>query len=88
MESAEEVEKLIRQRAWWEGKKYEVELWRNARARALAEEGVNKVLEQSNTPRTHGTNLARDRDPKSGKNVKYFLLYIKAQEAYGCSWLR
>ena len=35
VESAEEAVKLIGQGVWWEGKKYKVELWRNARARAL-----------------------------------------------------
>ena len=45
VESAEEAVKLIGQGVWWEGKKYEVELWRNATARALAGEGVNKVPE-------------------------------------------
>ena len=43
VESAEEAVKLIGRGVWWEGKKYEVELWRNARARALAGEGANKV---------------------------------------------
>ena len=43
VESAEEAVKVIGQGVWWEGKKYKVELWRNARARALAGEGANKA---------------------------------------------
>ena len=33
--SAEEAVKLIRKGVWWDGKKYEAELWKNARLRSL-----------------------------------------------------
>ena len=43
VKSAEDAVKPIGQGVWWEGKKYKVELWRNATVRALAGEGANKV---------------------------------------------
>ena len=36
VDSAEEAVKIIVQGVWWDGKRYEVELWRNAKFRAMS----------------------------------------------------
>ena len=51
VESAEEAVTLIERGVWWDGKKYEAELWRNARLRAM---GGSQGSGNGSPPSGHG----------------------------------